>query len=73
MKWQRPTTWSAETVDGEFYAERFRYGVWSLWQREGNKSVCEGYFKTLRDAQRHADMLVRRRDQYEGHLGGKNV
>lgn len=34
MIWQRPTSWSAETSDGSFYAERNRKGrKWRLWKR----------------------------------------
>lgn len=49
MTWQRPTSWSAETTDGSWYAERNATGrKWKLWCNARRKYF--GEFPSLKAA-----------------------
>ena len=49
MTWQRPTSWSAETTDGAWYAEHNATGrKWKLWRNARRKYF--GEFPSLKAA-----------------------
>jgi hypothetical protein len=57
ITWQRPTSWSAETTDGVWYAERlFRNPrKWTLIKLRGRKRGRYGVFRSLKDAAGYAN------------------
>lgn len=48
LKWQRPTTWSRETLDGYYYIETTNTSEWNAWTRKGNL----GFFSNLKKAKK---------------------
>jgi len=51
MIWQRPTSWSAETVDGTWYAERDPLGsMWTLHKLRGRGKGVIGRFRGMKAA-----------------------
>ena len=58
MTWQRPTSWSAETTDGAWYAERNATGrKWKLWRNARNDAL-EADIKAMKDRERIDDDIA---------------
>ena len=55
MIWQRPTAWSAETVDGRWYAERVKPKGWSVALLRGRGKKPHGVFPSLAKAKAFAE------------------
>lgn len=57
MIWQRPTSWSAETTDGRWYAEKSKAGGWSVALLRGRGKKPHGTFTSLAKAKAFAESM----------------
>lgn len=55
MIWQRPTSWSAETTDGRWYAEQARPRHWTVSLLRGKGKRPHGSFPSLAKAKAFAE------------------
>ncbi len=57
MRWQRPTTWSAETTDGRWYAEKVKPRGWTVSLLRGRGKRPHGKFPSLAKATAFAEQM----------------
>jgi hypothetical protein len=55
LKWQRPTSWSAESTDGRWYIERERPKRWYVELLRGRRTRPSARFTTLKAAKAFAE------------------
>lgn len=55
MIWQRPTSWSAETTDGRWYAEKVKPSGWTVALLRGRGTHPHARVKSLKEAKAFAD------------------
>jgi hypothetical protein len=54
LQWQRPTSWSAETTDGRWYAEKVKPSGWTVALLRGRGIRPSAKVRSLREAQAFA-------------------
>ena len=55
LQWQRPTSWSAETTDGRWYAEKVKPRGWTIALLRGRGKKPHGRFPSLAKAKVFAE------------------
>jgi hypothetical protein len=67
MIWQRPTSWSAETVDGRWYAEKVEPSGWTVSLLRGRAPRPHAHVATLKAAKEFAESAEASRAASEAH------